>query len=194
MKKQSTKKLLVLFLAFGIISTSLTIFASTKSKYIRASLDENFKYTLNNQSVLNNQPTIIYNGKAYLPVDTLSNTLGYHVNIKNNHVTISTPASTTPIPPAETSPWVTIPKADILAIDFAANTLTVLPVGKPNLPENQIILKVTNQTTITDGQTKKLYSIKDLNTRLPIKVIHSAAMTKSIPPQTQALSITLLGK
>lgn len=191
MNKQTTKKLLIFLLVFGVISSSVTIFATAKSKSIRASLDPNYRYTFNNQSILDRQPTIVYNGKAYVPVETLASALGYNVNIKNHQVAITTPPVTKPTPPPAPAA-VTIPRAEIIAIDFGGKTVTILPEGKVNRPENQIILHVNDQTTITDGRTKRIYTINDLNTGIPVKVVHSAAMTFSIPPQTQAISITLL--
>lgn len=192
MKKQSTKKLFIIGLVVSIISSSLTVFATTNAKPIRAALDPNFRYTLNNQSILPNQSTIIYKGKAYAPIDTLANVLGYNVSIRNNQIAITTPTAIKPVPPTVAPDSVTIPRAEIIAIDFAAKEVTIVPAGKSNTSANQVVLRITAQTTITDGRTKKAYSITDLNTSIPVKVVHSAAMTKSIPPQTNAISITLL--
>lgn len=185
MKRKSNHKLFICFLALSVLCGSFTVFASAKAKSIKASLDPHYTYTFNNQSILAKEPTIIYKNKAYVPVDVLSNALGYNVSIKGNQVAITTPTKPQP-------QNVTIPKAEIIAIDFAAKTVTIVPAGKSNDMQNQIILNITDQTTITDGKTKKAYNITDLNTGMQVKVVHSAAMTKSIPPQTNAITITLL--
>lgn len=191
MKSFSMKKISIFILVLTILGTSITLFATPKYRPIKVFLDPSYTYSLNGSPILTKQPTIIYKDTAYVPVDVLANALGYNVKIQDNKITITTP--TKPIPPEQKpNNTVTIPKAEIIAIDFAANTVTIVPAGKSNDIQNQIVLKVTGQTTITDGKTKKAYSISDLNTFMQVKVVHSAAMTKSIPPQTQAISITIL--
>lgn len=193
MKVHSVKKLFSYLLVLSILGTSFTLFAAPKQRSAKVFLDPSYTYNFDNQPILSGETTLVYKGQAYVPVDVLANALGYNVKIQNNKISISTPSSTKPVPPTPKPPEnVTIPKAEIIAINFASNTVTIVPAGKSNDMQNQIELKVTPQTTITDGKTKKAYNITDLNTGMQVKVVHSAAMTKSIPPQTQAISITIL--
>lgn len=206
--KYSSRKKFIFLMALCILGTSATIFAAPKLKPVRSYLASSFKYTINGKAALDKSPTIIYKDTVFVPVEDLVKALGHQVTIKDGVVTISTcdancPSPTpiprptpapTPIPrPTPNIPNGVIPRAEIIAIDFNTKTVTVVPAGKENSPENQVALKVTPNTVITDGKTKKLYSIEDLNTSMQVKVVHSPVMTKSIPPQTEALEITLLG-
>ena len=87
---------------------------------------------------------------------------------------------------------ITLEKAQVVAIDYADCTLTVIPEGKSNMINNQIILRLTPETVIQNHSNKRIYKICDLEPGIYIKAVHSPAMTKSIPPQTVAYTITVL--
>lgn len=200
--KYSSKKKFILIMALCIIGTSATIFAAPKFKPIRSYLASSFKYTLNGKPTLDKSSTIIYKDTLYVPVEDLLKALGHQVAIKDGIISITTNGmpcpSSTPIPrptpaPTPISDKVVIPSAEIIAIDFNGKSITVVPTGKDKSAENQVVIRITPETVITDGKTKKLYSITDLNTNMPVKVVHSSMMTHSIPPQTMGYEITILG-
>lgn len=87
---------------------------------------------------------------------------------------------------------VTLEKAQVVAIDYADCTLTVIPEGKSNMINNQIILRITPETVIQNSVNKRIYKLSDLEPGIYIKAVHSPMMTKSIPPQTVAYTITIL--
>ena len=87
---------------------------------------------------------------------------------------------------------VTLEKAQVVAIDYADCTLTVIPEGKSNMINNQIILRITPETVIQNKSNKRIYKLSDLEPGIYIKAVHSPMMTKSIPPQTVAFTITIL--
>lgn len=174
------------FLSLILFCSSFTLFASPFFKPIKASMNTNFKYSLNGAPILAKTPAIIYEGTVYAPINKLVNALGYEIAVQNNQAIISTPV---PTPAKDT---VTISNATITAIDFATDRITVYPTNKANTMLNQVDLFITKNTVITDGKTKRVYSIQDLNTGMPVKVVYSSRVTKSIPPQSEALQITLL--
>ena len=87
---------------------------------------------------------------------------------------------------------VTLEKAQVVAIDFADCTLLVIPEGKSNMLNNQILLRVTPDTVIQNNVNKKIYKLSDLEPGIYVNVVHSPVMTKSLPPQTVAYMITVL--
>lgn len=214
MNKRNRKYLALFMAILTIASMAMTTFASSGGKRVRVYLTDGIKYTLDKEPILPKATTIILKDKAYAPVEELVRALGYNVEVKDDMIIITSGKPTTPptkptpsvppiapptkptpsVPPTTPQPEgnVTLPKAEILAINFADKTITVLPAGKANELNNQIIVRLSDQTTITDGKTKRLYTINDLNTGMQVQVVHSPAMTKSIPPQTTASSITIL--
>lgn len=200
------RKYLTLFITILTISCMvMTLFATQGGKRVRVYLTDGVKYTLDGKEILPKTTTIILKDKAYAPVEELAKALGYKVEVKGDSVLITSGKPMPPTPPVKPIPptpptkptpqpeaTVTIPKAEIVAINFTDKTVSVLPAGKTNEVANLIDLKVTDKTTITDGKTKKAYSINDLTTGMQVQVVHSAAMTKSIPPQTAAITITML--
>ncbi|MGL4345078.1 MAG: hypothetical protein ACRCTE_07775 [Cellulosilyticaceae bacterium] len=209
MNKRNRKYLTLLMAILTIGCMAMTLFATTGGKRVRVYLTDGIKYTLDKKEILPKTTTIILKDKAYAPVEELAKALGYNVEVKGDVITITsgkpmppTPPITKPTPPPITKPTpppvtkpegtATLPKAEIVAINFADKTVSVLPAGKPNQVSNLIELKLSDKTVITDGKTKKIYSINDLTTGMPVSVVHSTAMTKSIPPQTAAYTITIL--
>lgn len=184
MKKQPLSHLLLIstlcIICFG------TVLGTTLFKPIRASINPNYTYTLNGKTILQGNPAILYKGRFYAPIDSLTNTLGYNVSIQEDRAILTSPKDTS-------KDSITLNEAVITAIDFAANRITVYPKGKANTIEDQIDLYITPQTLITDGSGKYQYNITNLTTDMVVKVTYSPQMTKSIPPQANALTIRILG-
>lgn len=187
------KRKLVLLGVIALTLTSLlgTAWAATKLSPIKASLSTDYKYTLDGKQIMKNVPAIIYNNMAYAPVYNLAKDLGYNVTVTESETALAKP-TTTPTNPTQPSDTATIDKAQVIAINFADNTMTIVPAGKSSDLNNQIILKITPETTIQHSKNKKIYKLSDLQPGINVKVVHSLAMTKSIPPQTVAYSITIL--
>lgn len=57
--------------------------------------------------------------------------------------------------------------------------------------KNGIALKITENTRINHSVNKRIYKAEDLEVGMKISGEHSAAMTRSIPPQTEAFSIVI---
>ena len=193
------KKILALLtLGILVLSFAFSLQAQTvKPKSIRAQLNSSYTYSLNGKPILANTPAIVYNKKVYVPLEDYTKALGYNLNLQNNNAAITSSKPNTSKPqkpsPAPTSMPQTNERVSgvILAIDFNGKTITILPTGKSNSPNNQIVLTITDATKITDGKTKKLYTINDLNTDMKITAVYSTRSTKSIPPQTQNIAETI---
>lgn len=65
-------------------------------------------------------------------------------------------------------------------------------IGDAEDPHAQTVLLVSEETTITDKDGKAI-ELKDLKAGMEIKAVHKTMMTMSIPAQTPALSITVIG-
>lgn len=173
---------------------------SSRPKSIRAQLNSNYTYSLDGKPILANQPTIVYNKKVYVPLEDYTKALGYTLNLQNTNAAITSSKPSTPVKPSpfpSPSPT-TVPSNKqqtvsgiILAIDFGSKRITLLPTGKSNSPNNQVVLTLNDATTITDGKTKKIYTINDLNTDMKITATYTVQSTKSIPPQTQNIANTI---
>ena len=57
--------------------------------------------------------------------------------------------------------------------------------------EKEIRLVVSEETQITKGNDRRIYKIDDLKVGMKISGTHAEAMTYSLPPQTQALTINI---
>ena len=152
------------------------------NKSIKASLSNQHKYIFNGQQVMKGVPVIRYDGQYHAPVHALGNVLGYDVKSKGNETSFTSPKPPTAKP-------ITLNDAVIISIDFSTTQIVVYPKGKSNTPENQIVLNITPETLITNSTGVPRYKITDLNTSMVIQVTYSPAMTKSIPPQTNAIKI-----
>lgn len=182
MKKHSTKVLMTLL--FTCLLGFTTIWATTLFKPIRASINRAYSYTLDGKEILKNQPAILYRDKYYVPLENLATTLGYNIAIQEDQANLTSPGYA----PKDN---ITLDQAIITAIDFASNRITIYPKDKPNNSSNQVVLNITPDTVITDKQGNT-YDITALNTSMPIQATYSAAMTKSIPPQANAIKIVIL--
>ena len=60
-----------------------------------------------------------------------------------------------------------------------------------NTENGEIALLVTDDTQITKGNDKRIYKADDLEAGMEISGEHSAVMTRSIPPQTAAITIQI---
>lgn len=65
-------------------------------------------------------------------------------------------------------------------------------IGDAKDPHAQTVLLVSEETKITDKDGKTI-ELKDLKAGMEIKAVHKTMMTMSIPAQTPALSITVIG-
>ena len=178
-------------MAFVMSTLLFTVWGASTLPPIQAFLNTNYKYSLDGKEILKNVPAIIYNNMTYVPIYNLAQDLGYNIAIEPGQAILTSPNTppTTPIAPANS---VTINRAQIIAINFATNRVTVVPAGKSNNIENQIVLIITPETKIQDARNKKTYKLSDLQPGINVKVVHSTASTKSIPPQTVAYSLTIL--
>ncbi|ONI46900.1 hypothetical protein AN642_02485 [Epulopiscium sp. SCG-B10WGA-EpuloA2] len=75
--------------------------------------------------------------------------------------------------------------AIITNVDFEGKQITILPDEKEDLPQNWIVLNISDETVFTDGRG----SFEDMKVGMPVEVYHSPAMTRSLVPQTAAYII-----
>lgn len=66
-------------------------------------------------------------------------------------------------------------------------------IVKANEDDYGIALIVSDETAITKGMEKRIYKLDDLEVGMKISAKHGQAMTHSLPPQTQAFEISILG-
>lgn len=176
-------------LPFIIVGTSLlvctSIIAAPVLKEIKAYLNPSIQYTLDGEAILDGTKTISYNNKNYVSVADLANALGLEVSYENN--TVSFTSST-----ADRLEVVTVPKATIKEVLLDSNQIVILPEGAKDTPTNYLILNTSTETTIKDTASERTYTLKDLKEGMTLSVEHSPMMTRSMPPQTAAYTITLL--
>lgn len=157
---------------------------------IRASINREHKYVVNGKDVLRTAPIIRFEDQYYVPIDLLGKSLGYDVTSNNDETRFTSQAKPTPSPTSKPiQNTITLDRAVIVGIDFPTNQIVVYPQGKANTQENQIILRITPETIITNSTDIPRFKLSDLNTDMVVKVTYSAAMTKSIPPQSNAIKI-----
>lgn len=176
-------------LPFIIVGTSLlvctSLIAAPVLKEIKAYLNPSIQYTLDGEAILDGTKTISYNNKNYVSVADLANALGLEVSYENN--TVSFTSST-----ADRLEVVTVPKATIKEVLLDSNQIVILPEGAKDTPTNYLILNTSTETTIKDTASERTYTLKDLKEGMTLSVEHSPMMTRSMPPQTAAYTITLL--
>lgn len=176
-------------LPFIIVGTSLlvctSIIAAPVLKEIKAYLNPSIQYTLDGEAILDGTKTISYNNKNYVSVADLANALGLEVSYENN--TVSFTSST-----ADRLEVVTVPKATIKEVLLDSNQIVILPEGAKDTPTNYLILNTSTETTIKDTASEHTYTLKDLKEGMTLSIEHSPMMTRSMPPQTAAYTITLL--
>lgn len=182
-------------LTIPLIGTSLllctSLIAAPALKHVKAILNPTVQYTLDGNTILKGTQTLNYNNKNYVSVAELANALGLEVSYKDNVVSFVTP--TTPVTletPASES--ITIAKATIKEISLETKQVTILHEGKTDEVNNYIVLNIDDDTHIKHYLNKAIYKINDLKTGMTISATHSPAMTRSIPPQTAAFTITIL--
>lgn len=185
-----SKKLSILLVGTSLfLCTSLV--AAPVFQNIKGYLNTAISYTLDGKSILKDTTTINYEGRNYVAVADLAKALGLEVSYQNNTVTFTTPKEeVAPLPQAPES--VTIAKATIQEVNLESSQVTILPEGRENTFTNYIVLNVSEETVIQAEKNRRFYQINDLETGMSVSVTHSSMMTRSMPPQTPALSITLL--
>lgn len=66
-------------------------------------------------------------------------------------------------------------------------------IVKTNEEDRGIALVVSDETVITKGMEKRIYKLDDLEVGMKISATHGQAMTHSLPPQTAAFEISIIG-
>ena len=173
-------------LPFIILGTSLlictSVFAAPALKQIKAYLNPSIHYTLNGQTILTDTTTLSYQNKNYVSVADLANALGLDVKYENNTVSLISPQDKV----------ITIPQAIIREVIPESNQIVILPTDAKDTPTDYLILNITSETTIQNAYSNLVYTLEDLQEGMTLSVEHSAAMTRSLPPQTAAYTLTIL--
>lgn len=160
---------------------SATALGVTTYKEVKALLNPSLKVTLDQTPILEGKSTLNYNGKNYVAISDVAQALNLNIAYQNGTVELTTPL---------VANQEVLSKAQVLDVNL--DTVTVLPQGAPNFIENTIILHTNASTKI--GPVSLVSSVADLKVGDIIDVTHSPAMTLSIPPQTSALSITVVSQ
>lgn len=199
MKKNLSNKAKALMVAGVVGVLGFSVVATPMMEEVKAQLKYNLSYSLNGNSILEGKGGLVYKDQVYLPLRDLANALGVSVEYKDGQVILgeATPsgakAKTDEQTPA-VSETVTIEKATIVAVDVENKMVTVLPAGKEDKVENYIVLNVDEtQTSIGHFKNKMLYPLSALEVGMEVSAVHKSMMTMSIPAQTPAINITILG-
>lgn len=187
-----SKKLSLTLIGTSILLCS-SLVAAPHLKQVKAFLNPNITYTLDGTAILEGTNTLNYNDKNYISVAELAKALGLEVSYKDNVVSfVTSHKEDTTMQPSDANS-ITIAKATIKELYLDTNQLTILPEGMPNEPRYYIVLNISSNTVIKDDVNKAIYKLNDLSEGMTISVTHSLAMTRSLPPQTEAFTITILG-
>ncbi len=186
----SKKSTITLIGTSVLLCTSLI--AAPTFKHVKALLNPSIQYTLDGNTILKGTKTLNYNNKNYVSVAELANALGLEVSYKGNVVSFVTPTNDTVTPEPAIPESITIAKATIKEVSLDTKQVTILPEGKTDEASNYIVLNIDEDTVIKHVRNKAIYKINDLSEGMTISVTHSLAMTRSLPPQTAAFTITIL--
>lgn len=173
-------------LSYILIGTSLlvstSIIAAPILKEIKAYLNPSIQYTLDGQSILENTQTISYNNRNYVSVADLATALGLEVSYKDSTVTFT----------SSKEEVLTISEATIKEILLDSNQIVVLPSGVEDTPTHYLVLNINSETIIKDAESVRTYTLEELKEGMTLSVEHSSVMTRSLPPQTTAYTLTIL--
>lgn len=187
-------------------TTENKLVVSTDANDLDNPLNQIIVYVTDNTNIAHNK-----NKMAYQLTDL---TKGETVAIKTNgQMTMSLPGQTTAeavilldadkakedAPIVETKPVnpatenCDIKEATIVEVDVNGNKLIVSTNANDiNNPNNQIIINVTENTSIAHHMNKMAYQLADLTAGSTVAIKTNGVMTESIPGQTTAESIVLL--
>lgn len=175
-------------LHFLIIGTSLLICTSLVAaptlKQIKAYLNPTVQYTLNGQTILTDSTTLSYQNKNYISVADLAKALGLEVSYQNNTVSLSSPQDKV----------LTVPQAIIKEVIPSSHQIVVLPANTPDTLTEYLTLNVTSETTIQSASSHFTYTFEDLHEGMTLSIEHSPIMTRSLPPQTAAYTLTIINE
>ena len=179
-----------------------SVIATPVLEKVAAYYNQGIVYTLDGQTVLDGKGGVVYNDSIYVPIRAVSEALGVDVSYENGVVIMNRAAAVEDavledvlvdsdvIAPLEN---VFIESVDIVEIDTEGKRLTVVPTGKEAVFENFIILNVSDQTVITHEEVRPIFDFSTLKEGMKVKVEHSPIMTMSLPGQTAAVALTILG-
>lgn len=187
MNKKWKKGILSSLLITTVVA--IPLMARPMMQKITAYIDSNMVYHLDGEKILENTNTLQYKGKNYVSVREIAEALGKEVTFEEGKVILTTPQDETV---QQVTSNKTIQKAVIKDIEEDDRTITILPVGKDNRPENYMILNVEKDTQLRHETIKKVVTLDDLEEGMLVKVVHSPAVTKSLPPRTSAVEVMVL--
>lgn len=127
---------------------------------------------------LGKAPKLI-NDTTYVPVNFVNEILQISLDVKETCVYITSETVEAP----ETAEL-----KKVLVTEKADSSLTVYDVM-----QGEVVLNITEETKITDKDGKEI-KIADVNTNSLLEVEYSEAMTLSLPPMTNAVSIKTTGE
>lgn len=193
-------KLIAIATIATISSLSIATIASPILENIKAQYHHGITYELDGNPVMDGQGGIMYKGKVYVPLRSVSETLGVEINYENGKVyMLSVPKNFENKLPVADNTGDTITDSKLLftegqiiniSEDFEQITL------KTN-DGSELILNTNNKgadkkTEVKHEVNKRMYQLEDLEIGMSILAEHSAAMTKSLPAQTETYKITIL--
>ncbi|MGL4738430.1 MAG: hypothetical protein ACRCW2_13345 [Cellulosilyticaceae bacterium] len=200
MKKNLSNKAKALMVAGVVGVLGFSVVAAPVIEEVKAQLKYNLSYSLNGESILEDKGGLVYKDQVYLPLRDVANALGVAVEYKDGHVILgeAAPAGAKAIKEDQApavAETMTIKKATIVEVDVENKMVTVLPEGLKDEVINYIVLNVDEtETSIGHFKNKMRYALADLEVGMEVSAIHKSMMTMSIPAQTPAISITILGE
>ncbi len=166
---------------------SIPIVAKPVVEKVQVWWDETITYTLEGEDILEDVETLTYKDKYYVEVSELGEALGFDVTIDADEVAISKKEASVD--------YKTIDRAVIKAIDLEAGIITILPEGLSDKTANDILLHVADDTTLVRHEKNRMaYRLESLTEGTYVEVRHAVFMTASLPPQTSAYEIVILGE
>ncbi|MDF2613918.1 MAG: hypothetical protein K0S71_1704 [Clostridia bacterium] len=130
--------------------------------------------------------------KAYALADLKA---GMEVSVKHSTVVSSAvPPQTEAFEIKMLAQKVEIAKAIIKEVKVESKTVTIYKEGTEDKAENYTILNISDVTKITSESDTKAYTLADLKAGMEVSVKHSTVVSSSVPPQTLAFEIKMLGQ
>lgn len=200
MNKKIQKGLKLLAISLTIGALSIPVIAKPALQKIEAFLNPTLTYMLDGEEVMDGVDAITYKDTTYISLAELNKALGHEISYDNGVITIKTPEATVArtggtTKEAGTLPeYMTIEKALIKEVDLENGKVTILPEGQEDDMMNYIILNIDPETVSVRHEFLKIALNADaLVPGYQVSVKHSPIMQPSLPPQTPAFEIVILG-
>jgi len=180
-RKNKGLGLAVIVLLIGAMGFSLG--ASPIITNIKAQLDPTMKYQINGESVMESEAGIVYNDRIYIPLRAVTEALGLKVDYEKGKVSMTDLDKHLLYQP------IYLNFLEIVDINPKDNQVTVSKNKNKDDIMNHLVLNFSEDTIVKIFGKEDDFTVNNLKVGDIVNIIHSPAMTFSIPAQTAVYEI-----